>query len=262
MRETQAGALYGEPLIGMLEIVWGEGWLSPGGPDEVDRIVAGIDFTGKRVLDIGCGIGGIDFHLAEKYGIGEIIGIDVEDTVIATAARRAMQRGVAERVKFRKVDPGPLPFADNSFDIVFSKDAIVHISDKHALMRDVHRVLKPGGWFVASDWLIGHDGAPSPEMLAYIQAEGLDFGMASPACYHDALAQAGFSEIGVVSRNAWYRDVARRELDDLQGPLYEKAVARLGRDTVDHNIDIWRKMLVVLDKGEHCPTHLRGRKRE
>ena len=49
-------------------------------------------------------------------------------------------------------------FRPPRFDIVFSKDSIVHIPDKHALMAEVFRVLKPGGRFVASDWLIGHDG--------------------------------------------------------------------------------------------------------
>jgi len=48
----------------------------------------------------------------------------------------------------------------------------------------VFRVLKPGGWFVASDWLIGHDHEPSPEMKAYIASEGLDF--AAALCRRDA----------------------------------------------------------------------------
>lgn len=62
----------------------------------------------------------------------------------------------------------------------------MHIPDKHALARDVFRVLAPGGWFVVSDWLIGHDGEPSPEMREYVAVEGLDFGMASPSRYADA----------------------------------------------------------------------------
>jgi hypothetical protein len=66
----------------------------------------------------------------------------------------------------------------------------------------------------------------------------------------------------VSSRNAWYRDTARRELAAMSGPLYADSVARLGKDFVDHNIDIWKKMIVVLDSGEHCPTHVRGRKPE
>jgi SAM-dependent methyltransferase len=121
---------------------------------------------------------------------------------------------------------------------VFSKDAVVHIADKHALMRDVFRILKPGGWFVASDWLIGHDGDPLPEVKAYIASEGLDFGMASPHRYQSALTEAGFQNIAITSRNDWYRRTAKTELVQMKGPLYANAVDRLGKDFVDHNIEI------------------------
>lgn len=252
--------LYNGQLISMLEIVWGEGWLSPGGPEEVAKVVEGLDLAGKSILDIGCGVGGVDFLLVEKYGAGHVTGIDVEDTVLETARNRAAAKGHEGRTGFCKVWPGRLPFPPASFDVVFSKDAIVHIPDKHALMNDVFRVLKPGGWFAASDWLIGHDGEPSPEMKAYIAAEGLDFGMASPKRYRDALNAAGFTDIAINSRNAWYRETARQEVAQMKGALHDKAVGKLGRDFVDHNIEIWERMLVVLDTGEHCPTHLRGRK--
>ncbi len=47
-------------MIGMLEYVWGDGWLSPGGPEEIGRLLEGIDLRDKSVLDIGCGVGGVD----------------------------------------------------------------------------------------------------------------------------------------------------------------------------------------------------------
>ena len=156
--------------------------------------------------------------------------------------------------------PGPFPFPAESFDIVFSKDSIVHIPDKHALMAEVHRVLRPGGWFIASDWLIGHDGTPSPEMAAYIAAEGLDFGMASPSRYASALREAGFDRVSTVSRSAWYAEVAEAELQRLKGPLGDEMADELGRDFVDHNVEIWERMVPVLRSGEHCPTHLHGQK--
>ncbi len=260
MSETTGDELYNERLIGILERVWGDGWLSPGGPEEVKRLLQGLVLSGKSVLDIGCGAGGVDVSLVREHGAGYVTGIDVEDTVLAHARGRAEKAGYADRIGVVKVVPGPLPFPPQSFDVVFSKDSIVHIPDKHALMREVYRVLKPGGWFAASDWLIGHDGEPSPMMKAYIASEGLDFGMASPARYGDAMKKAGFQDIETHSRNAWYRDKAREELAMLKGPLYDEAIKTLGREFVDHNIEIWSNMLPVLVSGEHCPTHLRARK--
>jgi SAM-dependent methyltransferase len=84
--------------------------------------------------------------------------------------------------------------------------------DKHALAREVFRVLKPGGVFIASDWLTSHDGEPSAEMKEYLASEDLDFGMASPATYEAALQTAGFTSIVLTNRNPWYREQARREL--------------------------------------------------
>ncbi len=81
--------------------------------------------------------------------------------------------------------------------------------------------------------------------------------MASPhALSSGTRAKPGSTDIAITSRNEWYRRTARKELAQLKGPLYRDAAERLGKDFVDHNIDIWTKMLVVLDTGEHCPTHL------
>ena len=252
--------LYPEPVIGFLELLWGRGWLSPGGPDELARLLAGEDLSGKHVLDIGCGAGGIDCLLVSDYGAARVTGIDVEAPVVETARARAAEAGLADRIDIVLVEPGPLPFGNASFDVVFSKDSIVHIPDKHALAADVFRVLKPGGVFVASDWLISHDGEPSPDMKAYLASEDLDFGMASPATYDAALKAAGFVDVRLTNRNPWYREQARRELAELKGPLYDRAVAGMGQELVDHNVQTWTLMIKALDLGEHCPHHVRGRK--
>jgi phosphoethanolamine N-methyltransferase len=253
-------AEYDDTAIRFLEALWGEGYLSPGGPDEVDRVVAGLEFQGKRILDIGCGSGGIALHLIERHGAGHVTGFDVEGPVIAAARQRAARKGLSTRTEFIHGPPGPLPFGDASFDIVFSKDALLHVPDKDALFAEIFRVIVPGGDFAASNWMIAHDGEPSPDMKAYIAAEGLSFSMASPACYRLAMERAGFTDIAVTDRNPWYREVARSELSRLKGSLYTTVTAAVGKAYVDKNIRTWEAMQKVLDSGEHRPTHLRARK--
>ena len=251
---------YDDTAIRFLEVLWGEGYLSPGGPDEVDRIVDGIDFSGCTVLDIGCGTGGITLHLARTKNPLHVTGFDVEVPVIQAARRRADEEGLAHRVSFVQAAPGRLPFADGSFYLVFSKDALIHVADKEAVFADIFRVLRPGGIFAASDWLVSHDGPLSQDMADYIKAEGLSFGMASAKRYQSAMQRAGFTIITTANRNSWYRDVARGELDRLKGPLRQAAVDAVGEAYVAKNIATWTAMQKVLDSGEHCPTHLRGYK--
>lgn len=251
---------YDDTAIRFLEALWGEGWLSPGGPDEVDRVLDGVAVAGKSVLDIGCGSGGITLHILRKHDAGRVTGFDVEEPVIRHAIDRAALMGETARASFVQAPPGPLPFEDGSFDIVFSKDALLHVPEKDALFADIFRVLKPGGVFAASDWLIGHDGEPSPDMKAYVAAEGLSFSMASPARYRAAMEEAGFHDVSTVDRNPWYRDVARGELERLKGPMFERAANAVGEDYVRKNIRTWEAMQKVLDSGEHRPTHLRATK--
>lgn len=62
---------YDDAAIRFLEVVWGPGYLSPGGPDEVDCVIEGLQMSGKTAIDIGCGTGGITLHVActgSKHG--------------------------------------------------------------------------------------------------------------------------------------------------------------------------------------------------
>ncbi len=250
--------LYDKQSINFLELIWGEGYLSPGGPEEVARLLTGLDLNEKKVLDIGCGAGGITLSLARDYGAARVVGIDVEEPVCETARKLVDEAGFSDRVEIQKVAPGPFPFDDSEFDVVFSKDSIIHISDKETLAEQAFRVLKPNGWFVASDWLISHDDEPTPQMKQYIELEGLEFAMASPVRYQRALENAGFSDISLFNRNSWYFEQAKQELAELTGPRRQEFEQAIGVDLLQANIDTWTAMVKVLQSGEHCPHHFRG----
>ena len=73
--------------------------------------------------------------------------------------------------------------------MIFSKEAFLHIPDKEALLKNVHRILKPGGLIVVSDWMRVDDNPPSKQMQEYIDAEGLDMLMCSLEKYKELLQE-------------------------------------------------------------------------
>lgn len=253
-------AEYDDTMIRALAVIWGEGFLSPGGPAEVAELLAGVDIRGKRVLDVGCGAGGIALLLARDHGAEQVVGVDVEAPVLSHARQLIARHGLAGRVRVEQVTPGPLPFADGSFDVVFSKDAVIHIPDKEAWCADVFRVLRPGGLIVASDWMRVDESPPSPLMLDYMAAEGLSFRMGSLPRYGAALAAAGFEQVELRDRNDWYRATVRAELEQMRGPLRPTLEAAVGAAETARNVALWEKLCAVVASGELRPGHFRARK--
>ncbi len=245
----------------LLQLVWGDGFLSPGGAEEVARLLEGSDLTGAQVLDIGCGLGAIDQLLVSSHGAASVVGVDIDPTLLAQMDERVARAGLADRIRGVCVEPGPLPFADSSFDVVFSKDSLVQIPGKAALFSDVHRLLKPGGRFIASDWLRGGSGDYSAEMLEYFRLEGIAYNMVSLAESAQALRDAGFANVEVRDRNAWYLALAEREVASMEGPWRPLIVRQIGQERADHFIANWRQLVVVLRRGELRPGHLKAVKR-
>jgi ubiquinone/menaquinone biosynthesis C-methylase UbiE len=252
---------YGPKQLNLLKVVWGEGFLSPGGTDEIDEIMKGIDASGKKVLDIGCGSGGAAIHLIKNHGAKSVLGIDTESLVIQRAEELAVKYNLSSLANFCCVKPGTLDIPDESIDLVFSKEVFLHIPDKDDLIKDIYRVLKPGGLIAVSDWMRIDDNLPSMQMQEYIEAEGLDMYMCSLKRYGQVLKNAGFFDIVIKDRNAWYLDKAYQELADIEGPLNKQVIDAIGPEETAEAIDIWKKLIGVLEIGEHRPGHFKAVKK-
>ena len=250
---------YGETFVAGLEWMWGEGFLSPGGEAEVARIVAGAPIDGARVLDVGCGLGAVDVLLVERFGAAHVTGIDVEAPLVARAAARVEAAGLADRISINIVSPGPFPFQDAAFDVVFSKDSMIHIPDKRALYMDIHRVLAPGGWMVLSDWF-GNGREPTPAMREWLDVVGLTFKLESIEASAALVEACGFTDVEWRDRNAWYAQVIEDEIATLTGDNYPRLVERLGPEAAAQRLDSTTKKKHIVDGGELCPGHLRARK--
>ena len=251
-------AEYHDNMVKMLELIWGEGYMAPGGPGNVRRLLAGTDAKGKRILDIGCGLGGPAMEMALTHG-ASVTGIDLEAPLIARATASAAAAGLGDQCHFQQVTPGALAFDDESFDIVVSSGAITQTEDKPAMFAEVLRVLQPGGWFSCYEWM-GNGSPYSDDMQHWIKLEELTYDFKTLDEYGQLLTAAGFGDVSIVDASDWYRAEARREFELISGELYPTMVELLGQQDADHFVNDWRAMVVVIDSGEMRQGYCRGRR--
>lgn len=107
---------------------------------------------GMRVLDIACGTGEPAISIATLLaGTGEVIGIDIAEGSLQLARQRAAHRNLTN-IRFEQADAHQLPFKDNSFDRVTCRLGIMFFADLPNALRQMHRVLKPGGRIALLAW--------------------------------------------------------------------------------------------------------------
>ena len=182
------------------------------------------------VLEAGSGSGGPAVYLALARGC-RLTGVDINEHGVRNAAGLAEARGVADRVQFQTVDANrPLPFPAGRFDAVVSNDAMCHIKERQDVLRDWHRVLRPGGRALFTDAMV-ITGLVTNEELAIRSSIGF-YLFLPPGENERLLRAAGFTVLGVdkVTDNA--ADVARR-WHDARKRQEGALVAREGRANFD-----------------------------
>jgi tocopherol O-methyltransferase len=151
---------------GLWEQIWGEhmhhGYYGADGSQKKDRRQAQIDLieellkwadvqTAENILDVGCGIGGSSLYLANKFN-AKATGITLSPVQATRAKERAQQAGLSGRSDFQVADAQAMPFADDSFDLVWSLESGEHMPDKSKFLQECYRVLKPGGTLIMVTW--------------------------------------------------------------------------------------------------------------
>jgi SAM-dependent methyltransferase len=180
---------------------------------------------GKTVLEVACGSGGITCRMAMETG-AECVGVDINAQGIEAATRRVQEQDLASRVSFRVVDAARgLPFPDESFDAVFCNDSINHLADRAEVLRDWHRVIRPGGRLLFTDPIVVTGQLTNDEIRV---RSSIGYFLFTPVgCNERLLAESGFDvrEVrdlteAVASVSRRWRDIReewRAELVSLEG---------------------------------------------
>jgi ubiquinone/menaquinone biosynthesis C-methylase UbiE len=161
-----------------------------GGRNATVRLAQLAQINGsERVLDVGCGIGGPSRYLASKFGC-QVTGLDLTAEFIALAAMLAQRTRLADKVTYRQGDALDLPFADASFDLVWSQNAAMNIADRDRLYGEMRRVLTPTGRLALQDVAAGPGGEPYYP-TPWANDKGISF-LFTPESTRAALERTGF----------------------------------------------------------------------
>jgi ubiquinone/menaquinone biosynthesis C-methylase UbiE len=196
-----------------------------GGLAAVDALArrAGID-RGSRVLDVCAGLGGPARFLATRRGC-RVVGIELNAGRAVGMARLTRRVGLAAVVRVVRGDATRLPFASGGFDACVSQEALLHVADKLAVLREAHRVLRPGGRLAFTDWiahasLADRERARLEEWMAAVTLQSLDG-------YRALLGRAGFHGVEAEDLTDEWRAVLRERLA-MYRAMRADTVRRLG----------------------------------
>ncbi|MDP2824291.1 MAG: methyltransferase domain-containing protein [Sulfuritalea sp.] len=168
--------------------------------------------SSAHVLEVGCGTGAMTRFLAHRDGFsGKAFGVDQSFPFVDAARRFAVDENVGDRVDFRVGDAHSLDFPAATFDAVFAHTLISHVTDPTAVLREMARVVRPGGivavfdgdyasmTFAFPDHEFGHrmDAAlvtasfNNPRIMRELPRLMPEFGLTLKAAWGDAVAEIG-----------------------------------------------------------------------
>ena len=170
--------------------------LHPGGRRSTEQLFDMAQFeAGHNVLDAGCGVGTTAIEIAKRFGC-QVTAIDISPKLVRHAQKNVRNAGVEDRVTVEQGDLVHLHYADETFDRV-TIEAVSAFVDRPKALKEVARVLKPGGF------ILDHEGffkqEPPPEIREKIRGSAFDVPIDSLADWVKLYESAGFTEIETIT---------------------------------------------------------------
>ncbi|KAG2411176.1 Phosphomethylethanolamine N-methyltransferase [Vigna angularis] len=228
------GVEYSHKSILRYEQMYGPGFVSTGGLETTKEIVTKLGLKpGQKVLDVGCGVGGGDFYMAGHFDV-EVVGIDLSINMISLAIERAI--GLNYAVEFDCADCFKKSYPDNTFDVIYTRDTMLHVKDKPTLFRSFYKWLKPGGKILITDYCKSAR-SPSSEFAEYIKKGG--YYLHDMTAYGKMLEDAGFDDLIVEDQTDQFVKTLEKELDALEKKK-EDFIREFGEDDYNEIVERWK----------------------
>jgi len=177
------------------------GELHPGGEQSTRRALELIALArGNRLLDVASGTGASALLAAREFG-ATVTGVDYGEAAVLAATAEAEAQGLGDGVSFARSDAEALALPDRSFDVVLCECSLCTFPDKPQALREMRRVLRPGGRVAVSDVVVDPERLPD-ELLGPIATIACVGSALTRGGYEELLAEAGFELVAVEDRAA------------------------------------------------------------
>jgi ubiquinone/menaquinone biosynthesis C-methylase UbiE len=206
-----------------LEAAYGKGMMSEGGDEGIEYLFDAIPLTGKVALDIGSGLGGVPFYLAEKYDM-HITGLEVNAWTLEESIRRTPEH-LKRKVNFLLSSSNSnWAIPENSMDIIYSKGVLTHVKTKDEIFQEFHRILKGDGLLVISDCLSAEEKQWGQNIARLVELKHLPMFPESESGYIKALKKNGFILHSVrddtLICKRFNQEIVQRLQDPIQRPIH------------------------------------------
>ena len=233
---------YNEDFIELVEMIYGKGFLSQGGTASIDCMINNLSIENRKILDIGSGLGGPVLYLAEKYPL-DITGLEPQEWLFRRATESLNEnKGILKgSAQFVLMDhPSHLhQFPDESFDIIISKESILHIplEVKSSFFSEIARVLKSGGQIVIMDWM-RNCAQYSQKTQKMMDMDGVAYHLITPTDYQSLLQDVGFSYVQMEDVSLETAHLSQQNIDKIQelAPTIQK---KYGQDVYEYCMESW-----------------------
>lgn len=207
---------YNRSGVKRYEWIFGETFLSTGGLETTKEVLSQVKLgPGQKVLDIGSGTGGHAFYMAENFGC-YVYGIDLSQNMMDVAVEHLSGRpSLQSLVKFEIKDCTTVNLTRNDYDLVYSRDALLHIENKRDLFANIMKWLKPGGKILFTDYIRGEDPTSyTPGFKEYLAKRA--YHLVTLSEYKKLLENSGFINVKVIDWKQKMLQSLDRELKKLQ----------------------------------------------
>ena len=227
-------------LRGVLRYEWmfGHGFLSYGGAEITRKLAAHVDWNpGYHVLDVGSGLGGAAFLLAEENQ-ARVLGVDLTPGIVELAEKRKTENPGAD-VSFLQGDIHDFDWEPERFDVIWSRETLLHVPRKEELFAKFHRWMRKGGFLVITDYA-RRKGKGSAGFEAYIQESG--YPLVDLDSYGGVIAEAGFGSLRTQDQSALLITHLEAQLDYLR-TRRDRFLEQFSEDELEQLRERWQLKL-------------------